>query len=191
MSKTILLILGSETGEFAGGQYNKGLFEAAKDMLGQHFTILTTVVEEGYDVAEETKKWKQADHIIYQYPIYWFMMPPSLKKYLDDVYAYGEFFAFNDGPYGSGGLMTGKSVMLSTTWNAPEQAFKTDFYDGADRDAVLLPMRKSQTYCGMGELPHFSSHDVIKNPDFDSDKARFMTHLKTVFATDIATNAAE
>ena len=110
------------------------------------------------------------------------MMPPILKKYLDDVYAYGEFFAFNDGPYGSGGLMKGKKVMLSTTWNSPADALGGDFFDGATRDDVLLPMRLSQTYCGMEELSHFSCHNVIKNPNFEQDNKRFIEHLKNVFS---------
>jgi len=181
--QTILLILGAQTGEFAGGRYNRGLFEAAQQYLSQSFKILTTIVEEGYDAQEEIQKWKQADFIIYQYPIYWFMMPPALKQYLDEVYAYGEFFAFNEGPYGSGGLMTGRKVMLSTTWNAPAEAFGSEFFDGAQRDDVLLPMRKNQTYCGMEELPHFSCHNIIKSPNFETDKARFIVHLESVFAT--------
>ena len=179
--KTILLILGAETGEFAGGKYNSGLFEAAENHLSSSFNVIKTIIEDGYNPEEEIAKWKQADFIIYQYPVYWFMMPSILKKYLDDVYAYGEFFAFTDGPYGSGGLMKGKSVMLSTTWNAPDDAFETEFFDGGDRDTVLLPMRKSQTYCGLDELPHFSSHDVIKNPDFERDQKRFIEHLDKVF----------
>ena len=46
--KTVLIILGSETGEFAGGKYNSGLFETAKEHLAKNFNILTTVVEKGY-----------------------------------------------------------------------------------------------------------------------------------------------
>lgn len=179
--KTILLILGAQTGEFAGGKYNRGLFETAKEHLSSSCEILTTVIEDGYEVEREITKWKQADFVIYQYPIYWFMIPPILKQYMDDVYAYGEFFAFNDGPYGSGGLMKDKHVMLSTTWNAPLDSFGGDFFEGADRDTVLLPMRKSQSYCGLGELPHFSCHDVIKNPAFAEDKVRFVKHLDEVF----------
>ena len=178
--KTVLLILGTETGEFAGGKYNRGLFQEAEKHLSENFNVIKTIVEDGYKPEEEINKWKQADIIIYQYPVFWFMMPAVLKKYLDDVYAYGEFFAFTEGPYGSGGLMQGKRVMLSTTWNAPEDAFKSDFFDGQDRDTVLLPMRKSQTYCGLEELPHFSSHDVIKNPNFEQDKKRFIQHLEGV-----------
>ena len=126
--ETILTILGSQTGKFAAGNYNKGLFETAIELLEKNFNVITTRVEQGYDTTEEITKWKKSDFIIYQYPIYWFMMPPLLKKYLDDVYEYKEFFAFTDGPYGSGGLMKGKKVMLSTTWNSPEDALGGDFF---------------------------------------------------------------
>ena len=181
--KTVLLILGKETNDFAKGAYNQGLFDTARNLLKESFDVLTTVVDNGYDVAEEIAKFKAADAVIFQYPVYWFMMPSALKRYLDEVYAYGEFFAFNDGPYGSGGLMKGKAFMLSTTWNAPADAFDTPdgFFEGRSVDDVLLPMRKDQAYCGFDELPHFSCHDIIKNPNFDADRDRYVRHLQRVF----------
>lgn len=42
-------------------------------------------------------------------------------------------------------------------------------------------MRKSQEYCGLEELPHFSGHNIIKNPQFESDKERYIRHLTKVF----------
>lgn len=181
--KTILLVLGKETNDFAKGRYNQGLFDAAIETLGDAYEVLTTVVEDGYDVAEEIVKFKRADAVIYQYPVYWFMMPSSLKRYMDDVYAYGEFFAFNDGPYGSGGLMAGKKFMLSTTWNAPANAFDdpAGFFEGRSVTDVLLPMRKDQEYSGLEELPHFSCHDIVKAPNFAADRERYVGHLRTVF----------
>lgn len=182
--RNVLLILGKETNDFAKGSYNQGLFDAAVETLRAGYDVLTTVVEDGYDVAEEIAKFKKADAVIYQYPVYWFMMPSSLKRYLDDVYAYGEFFAFNDGPYGTGGLMAGKRVMLSTTWNAPLEAFNDPdgFFEGRSVEDVLLPMRKDQEYCGFKELPHFSCHDIVKSPNFDADRERYIRHLKSVFS---------
>ncbi len=183
--KTLLLILGKETNEFAKGNYNQGLFEIAVATLQARYEILTTIVEDGYDETEEIAKFKQADAVIFQYPVYWFMMPPSLKQYIDDVYAYGEFFAFTSGEYGSGGLMKGKKFMLSTTWNAPIEVFNNNnpnsFFEGRAVKDVLLPMRKSQEYCGLEELPHFSGHNIIKNPQFESDKERYIRHLTKVF----------
>ncbi len=182
---TLLLILGKETNEFAKGAYNQGLFETAVATLSDRYKILTTTVEDDYEVQEEIAKFKQADAVIFQYPVYWFMMPPSLKQYIDNVYAYGEFFAFTPGEYGSGGLMKGKKFMLSTTWNAPTEVFNNEnpnsFFGGRSQEDVLLPMRKSQEYCGLEELTHFSCHNVIKNPQFESDKERYIHHLTKVF----------
>ena len=181
----ILVILGKETSEFARGEYNTGLFNAAIETLTQQgHKVSTTVIEEGYTPEQEITKFKQADTVIFQYPVYWFTMPSSLKKYIDDVYAYGEFFGMSEGPYGSGGLMTGKHFMLSTTWNAPATAFgdANGFFEGKGADEVLAPMRYTQLFCGLQELPHFSVHNVIHAPNFEQDKARWVTHLKQILA---------
>jgi modulator of drug activity B len=181
--KTLLLILGKETNDFAKGAYNQGLFDAAVETLKDSHEVLTTVIEDGYGVPGEIAKFKKADAVIYQYPVYWFMMPSSLKRYMDEVYAYNDFFAFNDGPYGTGGLMKGRKFMLSTTWNAPLEAFNDPdgFFEGRSVADVLLPMRKDQEYCGLQELPHFSCHDIVKAPRFEADRERYVRHLKSVF----------
>ncbi|MEM8718553.1 MAG: NAD(P)H-dependent oxidoreductase [Cyanobacteria bacterium P01_G01_bin.39] len=182
---TLLLILGKETNEFAKGNYNQSLFKTAVETLSDRYEILTTIVEDGYEVPEEIAKFKQADAVIFQYPVYWFTMPSTLKQYIDEVYAYSEFFAFTAGEYGSGGLMKGKKFMLSTTWNAPIEVFNNDnpnsFFEGRSAEEVLLPMRKSQEYCGLEESPHFSCHNIVKNPQFESDQERYIHHLTKVF----------
>jgi len=190
--KTILIINGSEPGPHARGGFTAAMANAAKALLKQHFTVLTTTVADGYDVAEEIAKFKAADVVIYQYPVFWFMVPAALKKYMDDVFAYGEFFAYTDGPYGSGGMMQGKQVLISTTWNAPEAAFNDPdtFFGGASADDAVLPMRKAHAYCGFGELAHFSVHNVVRDPQLEANRARFLNHLRTVFSLTEASAAA-
>ena len=181
--KRILMIIGKENSELAKGQYNKGLFDSGVEMLKKNYDVITTEIDKGYDVREEIEKFKTADAVIFQYPVYWFMMPSSLKKYMDDVYALGEFFGFGEDGYGSGGLMKNKKFMLSTTWNAPLEVFNGNgsFFGTLTPEDVLLPMRKSNTFCGLEELSHFSCHDVIHNPTFEQDKVRYLDHLQKVF----------
>jgi modulator of drug activity B len=181
--KRLLMILGKESSELAKGEYNKGLFDSGLAMLKKKFDVITSEIDKGYDVKDEIEKFKAADAVIFQYPVYWFMMPSSLKKYMDEVYTLGEFFGFGENGYGSGGLMKNKKFMLSTTWNAPLAAFNDNgaFFGNLTPEGVLLPMRKSNLFCGMEELPHFSCHDVIHNPKFEQDKVRYLDHLQKVF----------
>lgn len=182
---TVLVILGKETSDFAKGDYNAGLFDTAISTLESlGHSVITTVIEQGYEPEKEIRKFKDADAIIFQYPVYWFMMPSSLKKYIDNVYAYGEFFGHGEGAYGSGGLMIGKQFMLSTTWNAPADVFNqaSSFFEGKSQKELLSPMRYTQLFCGMDEMPHFSAHNVIHEPQFESDQKRLIEHLQTQFA---------
>ncbi len=176
---TILIVNGAEKGEHSRGNYNSGLATAARNALAPYYKILMTDIAEGYEIEQEISKYKEADVVIYQYPVFWFMVPSSLKRYMDDVFSHGEFFKYTEGPYGSGGLMQGKQVLFSTTWNAPLEAFNDEemFFEGMSPDEAILAMRKAHQYCGFTELPHFSCHNIVKNPQFDLDNARFTDHL--------------
>jgi hypothetical protein len=64
--KSILLILGKETDEFARGGYNSGLLETAIETVDGHFGIMMTVIEDGYDVSQDINKFRRADAVIRQ-----------------------------------------------------------------------------------------------------------------------------
>jgi len=110
--KTVLIIKAAEVRPFAEGKLNNTMVEIAEKTLGNDYKVIKTDVNSGYDVTEEQEKFKSADLVIFQYPMYWFSMPSSLKKYMDDVYAYGVFFEGSEN-YGFSGLMKGKKYMLS------------------------------------------------------------------------------
>ncbi|MBL4639452.1 MAG: NAD(P)H-dependent oxidoreductase [Kordiimonadaceae bacterium] len=190
--KSILIVNGAENGPHSRGEYNHGLALAAAKTLEPHFHVTTTDIGAGYDVETEINKYKQADAVIYQYPVFWFMVPSTLKKYMDDVFSYGEFFSYTDGPYGSGGLMHGKKVLFSTTWNAPLDAFhdETAFFNGMAPNEAIFAMSKAHQYCGFQELPYFSCHDIVQNPKFDADKMRFIAHIEEVFTLNRSNIAA-
>lgn len=191
-TSTVLIINGAEPSAYSRGEFNGAMAKTATAILEPYFTVLTTTVADGYDVADEIAKYKAADVVMYQYPIFWFMVPAALKKYMDDVFTYGEFFTYTDSPYGTGGMMQGKKAFFSTTWNAPEQAFnnKDTFFDGANPTEVILNMRKAHQYCGFEELPHFFVHNVVRDPQLDINRTRLEQHLHTIFQLKEGTKAA-
>jgi len=195
--KKVLLINAHQRYEgFAEGKLNQTLIDAAKDLLcGIGYEIKTTIVENGYDVAEELEKYKWTDVVFVQTPVYWMSVPYLFKKYIDEVYTagIGEVLCKDDGrtrsdlsrKYGSGGLMDGKKYMISTTWNAPLEAFEdsNQFFEGKGIDGVFIWLHKNYQFFGMEPLPTFSCHDVLKNADVENDLKRFKQHLHRVFNT--------
>ena len=175
------------------GQLNMTLAEFALDTLkamGHQVQLIN--IDQGYVPVEEVKKLLWADAVIYQQPGWWMGAPWILKKYMDDVFTAGHDSLYeNDGrtrsdlskKYGSGGLVHDKKYMISTTWNAPIEAF-TDpdqFFEGVGVDGVYLPFHKANQFLGMRPLPTFICNDVIKEPNIPADLERYRAHLNTVF----------
>ncbi len=193
--KKVLLINAHQRYEgFAEGRLNQTLIDTAKDLLsGLGCEIKTTIVENGYDIAEELEKYKWTDVVFVQTPVYWMSVPYIFKKYIDEVHTagIGEVLCIDDGrtrsdlskKYGSGGLMHGKKYMISTTWNAPLEAFEdfNQFFEGKGVDGVFMWLHKNYQFFGMEPLPTFSCHDVLKNADVKNDLKRFKQHLNSAF----------
>nr|WP_260506727.1 NAD(P)H-dependent oxidoreductase [Brevibacillus brevis] len=47
------------------------------------------------DVPREQQLLEAYDHVIFQFPLYWYSYPPLLKKWFDDVFAYGWAYGSN------------------------------------------------------------------------------------------------
>ena len=80
--------------------------------------------------------------------------------------------------------MTGKRYMLSLTFNAPAKSFNDPsqtFFDGKSPDDLFWPMHLNFKFFGMEPLATFASHDVMKNPQIESDFARYREHLAANF----------
>ncbi len=194
MKKNVLLINGHQVWEITPGRLNKSLIDIAKEIFtAKGYDVQYTHIEDDYSVPEEVEKFLWADIIIFQTPVYWMSIPWGFKKYIDEVYmgGYGKMFD-DDGrtrsdpskKYGSGGLLKGKKYMLSTTWNAPLEAF-TDheqFFEGKGVDGAFFAFHKSQEFVGLEQVPSFSCYDVLKNPDIAIDFDRFRSHLAQVFS---------
>ncbi|MCK5651354.1 MAG: NAD(P)H-dependent oxidoreductase, partial [Gemmatimonadetes bacterium] len=115
----VLLINGHQRYEgFAEGRLNQTIVDAAERQLtAAGHEVRTTIVESGYDIAGELEKYRWADALFVQTPVYWMSVPYLFKKYIDEVYTsgIGEVLYKDDGrtrsdpskKYGSGGLLNG------------------------------------------------------------------------------------
>lgn len=202
--RKVFIINGHQPYEFAKGQLNATLVDLARSFFKEEGAeVRMTRLAEGYDVDQEIENHRWADTILMQFPVNWMGVPWSFKKYMDEVYTAGMDGRLCKGDgrspdapkanYGMGGSLEHTSYMLSTTLNAPREAFddpNEPFFQGASLDDLLQPMHFNAKFFGMKPLPTFGAFDVMKNPDIEGDLARFKAHLAQLFGKETSHVAA-
>ncbi len=192
--KNVYIIDAHHPYPFAPGKLNTTLTERATQQLTQRgYQVRTTQTHTDYVVEQELANHQWADAVIVQFPLNWMGVPWSFKKYMDDVYTAGMAGALcqgdgrtSDNPkanYGRGGTLKGTYYMMSATANAPAEAFNdpSEFFAGNSLDDLLLPMHMNFKFFAMQAMPTFACFDVMKNPDIDTDLARFDAHIAANF----------
>ena len=129
---------------------NADCFNPAKEQEHAHKTGRVCL-----DVAGEQAKVRNADLIIFQFPVWWFSMPAILKGWVDRVLSRG--FAYSSGHKYDTGLMKGKRAMLSLTTGTASSLYSPNGIDG-DLHHVLWPIHNGiLAYTGFTVLPPFAA----------------------------------
>lgn len=192
MLKKVLIINAHQKYDgFAEGKLTQEYINKATDFFNKNdFEIKHTNIDEYYEIKEELDKLLWADHIFFQYPVYWMSLPWKSKKYIDEVFTSSQGLLYaNDGRsrediskrYGSGGLMTDKTYMLSLTYNCPESEFnnKDSFFEGLSLDEANFSVHKIFQFCGAKQLDTYSVHDVYKGDmNLENELSKFEDILK-------------
>jgi len=192
----IFIINGGQKFGHSGGRFNETIAKSTERFfLNQEgFEVRTTDVNQDYDPREEVEKYVWADFIIYHTPIWWFQLPHGFKKYIDVVFTEGHAKGIyhSDGRsssnpainYGTGGMLKGKKYMVSTSWNAPKEAFTLPgefFNETSVDDGPLFGFHRMNAFTGMTPLESIHFHDVEKNADIGRDLKLYTEHLQKEF----------
>ncbi|MFV0418063.1 MAG: NAD(P)H-dependent oxidoreductase [Dysgonomonas sp.] len=193
--KKVLIINGAPQFAHSGGELNKTLSEWTIDYFRQQkgYDVKYTDINREYDVEEEVKKFVWSDIVIYHTPIWWFQLPNDFKKYFDEVLTAGhqKGIYFSDGRrsanptrnYGTGGLLQGRKYMLTTTWNAPHEAFtiEDEFFKqhGVD-DGVMFGFHRMNAFIGLEPLESFHFYDVMKKTNIEQFEKNYIDHLNKI-----------
>lgn len=191
MSNILIINLHQKYEGIANGKLTSAIVNTAQERLESlGNSVKTTVIEEGYNVAEELEKFQWADAFFVQSPVYWMGLPWLGKKYIDEIFSggnnsvtYANDGRASGGKYGSGGLMKGKKYMLSFTYNCPTSEFDNPdgFFEGLSVDGANVALHKTFQFCGATPLKSFSVHDVYGTLDLDEDLQRLHQILKENF----------
>jgi NADPH dehydrogenase (quinone) len=192
----IFIINGGQKFGHSGGKFNKTIAKETLEFFknNSNFEVKTTDINDDYDATEEVDKFVWADVIVYHTPIWWFQLPHGFKKYIDVVFTEGheKGIYHNDGRssknpainYGTGGMLHGRKYLLTTSWNAPKEAFTLPgefFNERSVDDGPLFGFHRMNAFTGMTSLPSMHFHDIEKNADVPRDLELYKKHLTNLF----------
>ena len=194
--KKVFIINGGQNFGHSGGKYNQTIADNTLEVLKsfENVEIKISNISEGYNKNEEVQKFVWADFIIYHTPIWWFQLPHGFKKYIDVVFTEGHAKGIynSDGRssanptinYGTGGTLHGRKYMLTTSWNAPKEAFTLPgefFSERSVDDGPLFGFHRMNAFTGMTPLQTMHFHDIEKNADVPRDLELYKMHLSKLF----------
>jgi glutathione-regulated potassium-efflux system ancillary protein KefF len=95
------------------------------------------------DAATEQAALREVRLLVWLHPIHWYGMPPLMKLWLDEVFAFGW-------AYGPGGdRLRGRDLWLATSTGGPEQSYRSDGYNRYYFDAFMPPYEQTAVLAGM------------------------------------------
>ncbi len=128
--------------DYSNSRMNKNLIEKIQDMdLVTVSNLYNKYPDDNIDVIAEQKLMEEHDLIILQFPFYWFNTTPLMKKWLDQVLAFG--FAYGVG----GDKLHGKEFMLCITTGGSEERYANEV--GFTLPELLKPFEYTAKFCNM------------------------------------------
>ncbi len=109
------------------------------------------------DVEAEMAKLAWCDALVFQFPLWWFGLPATLKGWVDRVFAID--FAYGGGRLYDRGPFAGKRALLSLTTGAPESMYEVDGLNGP-MENVLFPIHHGLRFTGFDVLPPFVAYAI-------------------------------
>ena len=104
-------------------------------------------LDEPLDVPAEQELLAACDRVVFQFPLYWYGVPPLLKKWMDDVLTHG--WAFGRG----GDALRGKELMIATSIGGRQTAYRAGGPNLFPIDDLLRPLHATANICGMRFVP--------------------------------------
>ncbi|NJL37987.1 MAG: hypothetical protein HC879_01320 [Leptolyngbyaceae cyanobacterium SL_5_9] len=141
--KKVLVVLAHPNFEKSRG--NRALIEAICELPSVTIHHLYKQYSQWQiDVQAEQALLIQQDLIVFQHPLYWYSVPPLLKKWMDDVLTFG--FAFGQ----DGTALKGKELMPVITTGGLPELYAAGGGANFTISELLRPIQQTATFCGMG-----------------------------------------
>ncbi|OBZ09192.1 MULTISPECIES: NAD(P)H-dependent oxidoreductase [Bacillales] len=111
------------------------------------------------DVEKEQKLVESHRNLVLQFPIYWFNCPPLLKKWIDDVLAYGWAFGTNGGD-----KLKDRKVALAVSAGIKQEDYSEEGRYRYTLEQLLAPFETTFLYCNANYRSFFAFYGSETEP---------------------------
>ncbi|HEX5743355.1 MAG TPA: NAD(P)H-dependent oxidoreductase [Flavobacteriaceae bacterium] len=122
------------------------------------------------DIQKEQEMILAHDNIIFQFPLHWFNIPFFLKKWIDEVMAYGWAF----GPNGDN--LKNKKIRFAVSTGGDADAYAS----GNSIDELLKSLSTTFLYCGSEILPSHLFYGAGKEPNLNEINKNAKSYVKII-----------
>ncbi|BAQ24473.1 NAD(P)H-dependent oxidoreductase [Streptococcus troglodytae] len=128
----------------AQSKVNRALAHAASQVEEVTVRDLYALYPHGnIDVLVEQAALLDADHIVLQFPMYWYSTPALLKEWQDQVLTHGW-------AYGSKGkALVGKTISFAVSVGSPETDYQSGQCQEHSVEDLLLPLKMTAKYTNL------------------------------------------
>lgn len=109
------------------------------------------------DVEKEQHFIESHSNLILQFPVYWFNSPPLLKKWLDDVFAYGWAHGSNGGD-----KLKNRKVALAVSAGSKKEDYSEEGRYRYTLEQLLSPFEITFLYCNANYRSFFAFYGTEK-----------------------------
>ncbi len=147
---------------FATSKANARLVAAIRGTPNVEIRHLEAIYPDGrIDVAAEQASATGAERIVFQFPLYWYSVPPLLKRWMDEVFEFGW-------SYGPGGTkLQGKTLQPVLTAGGAEAAYRPGGYNLYPVRELLRPLEVTANLMGMAFADPLVLYGVPNIPGLD------------------------
>lgn len=118
------------------------------------------------DVQKEQKLIESYDHIIFQFPFYWFNCPPLLKTWLDEVLTYGWAYGSK-----SGYKVGNKKIGLAITAGIDEKEYSTEGKYKYTLEQLLAPFEVTFNYIKADYKGFYACYGIEQDSSVETIKS--------------------
>jgi len=133
-TREVLILLAHP--DMAASKANAAMIESVKDLP---YVRIINIYEAPFEAATYTEAFREAKHIVFQFPFYWASAPHLLKKWCDEIF----------GAIMSNPGVKGKTLTVATTTGSEYEAYRSGGRNMYTMDELLRPYQVLANHSGM------------------------------------------